>query len=78
MEFGDTGEHGQAAARAVMAAKRFVFENVIILFQIMMAKYVQDQTKIVVLVINSHAQVTKLFLSLALAHFLRHCILKCM
>ena len=78
MEFGDTGEHGQAAARAVLAAKRFVFENVIILFQIMMAKYVQDQTKIVVLVINSHAQVTKLFLSLALAHFLRHCIFKCM
>ena len=65
MAFGDAGEHGQAAARAVLAAKRFVFENVIILFQIMMAKYVQDQTKIVVLVINSHAQVTKLFRSLA-------------
>ena len=65
MVFGDTGEHGQAAPRVVLAAKRFVFENVIILFQIMMAKYVQDQTKIVVLVINSHAQVTKLFLSLA-------------
>ena len=65
MVFGDTGEHGQDAARVVLAAKRFVFENVIILFQIMMAKYVQDQTKIVVLVINSHAQVTKVFLSLA-------------
>ena len=59
MAFGDAGEYGQAAARVVLAAKRFVFENVIILFQIMMAKYVQDQTKIVVLVINSHAQVTK-------------------
>ena len=65
MVFGDAGEYGKAAARVVLAAKRFVFENVIILFQIMMAKYVQDQTKIVVLVINSHAQVTKVFLSLA-------------
>ena len=65
MVFGDAGEYGKAAARVVLAAKRFVFENVIILFQIMMAKYVQDQTKIVVLVINSHAQVTKFFPSLA-------------
>ena len=42
MAFGDSGEHGQVAAKAVLAAKRFVLENVIIPPQIMMAKHVLE------------------------------------
>ena len=42
MEFGDTGEHGQAAARAALAAKRFVSDNVINQLQIMAEKIVLE------------------------------------
>ena len=61
MEFGDTGEHGQAAARAALAAKRFVSDNVINQLQIMAEKIVLEWNKTMVLAISSHARVTKIF-----------------
>ena len=62
MAFGDSGEHGQVAAKAVLAAKRFVLENVIIPPQIMMAKHVLESNRRVVLAIHSPAQVTNVIL----------------
>ena len=57
MAFGDTGEHGQAAARPVLAAKRFVIENVIVQLEIMVEKHVLVLIKTLLLAISSLAQV---------------------
>ena len=71
MVFGDTGEHGQAAPRVVLAVKWFELENVIVLLRIMMAKCALELNKRVMLVMNSSAQVTIIFCSLVF----RTCIL---
>ena len=70
MAFGDTGEHGQVAAKAVLAAKRFVLENVIIQLQIMVESHVLELNKRIVLAINSPAQVIKILGSLFLPQLL--------
>ena len=60
MAFGDTGEHGQAAARPVLAAKRFVIENVIVQLEIMVEKHVLVLNKTMALAINNPAPVKKI------------------
>ena len=59
MEFGDTGEHGQVAAKVVLAVKRFVSENVIAQLQIMVEKHVLVLIKTTLLAISSLARVKK-------------------
>ena len=71
MAFGDSGEHGQVAAKAVLAAKRFVLENVIIQLQIMVESHVLELNKRIVLAINSPAQVIKITCSLFSPQLLR-------
>ena len=57
MAFGDAGEHGQAAARPVLAAKRFAIENVIVQLEIMVEKHVLVLNKTIVLAISRPAPV---------------------
>ena len=59
MAFGDSGEHGQVAAKVVLAVKRFVLENVIIQLQNMTETYVLELNKTIVRATSSPAQVTK-------------------
>lgn len=57
--FGNTGEHGQAAAKVALAAKRFVSGNVITQLQIMVENHVLVLKRTMVLAMNSLVQVTK-------------------
>ena len=59
MALGGTGEHGQVAAKVVLAVKRFVLENVIIQLQNMTETYVLELNKAIVRATSSPAQVTK-------------------
>ena len=74
MAFGDTGEHGQAAARPVLAAKRFVIENVIVQLEIMVEKHVLGLNKTMALAINNPAPVKKNRMTIGLLQKPRHCI----
>ena len=59
MVLGETGENGQAAAKVVLLAKRFVSENVIIQLQIMVEQHVLVLIKTILLAISSLARVKK-------------------